>query len=231
MKCPGQDMQYWNAEAIFEVGCPECGKSVEFYKDDTTRSCGHCGHRFVNPKLDFGCAAYCKFADQCIGTLPEEFVGSHDNLLKDKVAVEMKRHYKTDYKQIGFVSKVARHAEKIGRDEGAKLAIVLCAAYLKDIGSEDQDSAILASSILTRLGAKEEVLNEVCELLKIHAAGQTGNAEADTLADADHIARLEDQHKRQAISAEEFEQFISKKVLTESGKEIAQTTFRQLGVI
>ena len=80
MKCPGQDMQYWTAEAIYEVNCPKCGKSVEFYKDDTTRSCSQCGHRFVNPRMDFGCAAYCKFAEQCIGTLPEEFVGAQDNL-------------------------------------------------------------------------------------------------------------------------------------------------------
>ena len=112
MKCPGQDMQYWTAEAIFEVDCPKCTKAVEFYKDDTTRSCTHCGHRIVNPKMDFGCAAYCKFAEQCIGTLPEEFVGAQDNLLKDKVAVEMKRFYKTDFKRIGHLSRIARYAER-----------------------------------------------------------------------------------------------------------------------
>ena len=89
-------MQYWESDAIFDVNCPECGADVEFYKDDTTRKCGGCGHRFVNPKMDFGCAAYCKFAEQCIGTLPEEFTGARDNLLKDRVAVEVKRFYNTD---------------------------------------------------------------------------------------------------------------------------------------
>ena len=44
MKCPGQDTQYWKAGAIFDVPCPECGRDVEFFKDDTTRKCGGCGH-------------------------------------------------------------------------------------------------------------------------------------------------------------------------------------------
>ena len=35
MKCPGQDTQYWGAGAIFEAVCPDCGATVEFFKDDT----------------------------------------------------------------------------------------------------------------------------------------------------------------------------------------------------
>ena len=100
MKCPGQDMQYWTDDAIFEVNCPECDAIVEFYKDDTSRKCPKCEHRFVNPKLDFGCASYCQFAEQCLGTLPENFLGSREDLLKDKVAVLLKRHLKTDFKSI-----------------------------------------------------------------------------------------------------------------------------------
>jgi endogenous inhibitor of DNA gyrase (YacG/DUF329 family) len=53
MKCPGQDTQYWSPSAIFEVDCPKCGQSVEFFKDDTSRKCGNCDHRFVNPNMDF----------------------------------------------------------------------------------------------------------------------------------------------------------------------------------
>ncbi len=71
MKCPGQDLQYWKPGAIYEAGCPRCGRAVEFFKDDTARTCPGCGHRFVNPQMDFGCAAYCPFAEQCLGTLPE----------------------------------------------------------------------------------------------------------------------------------------------------------------
>lgn len=228
-------MQYWTEEAIYEVNCPECGKLVEFYKDDTTRSCPHCRHRFVNPKMDFGCAAYCKFAEQCIGTLPEEFVGAQDNLLKDKVAIEIKRYYKTDFKQIGYLSRIARHAEKIGKEEGVNLAVVLCAAYLKDVGSDHnrQDSAdqTSAQSILEKLGAKEEMRLEVCDLIEaLNKDQKPASKEAGSLTDAALIADLEDKNKQQPIDEEQFQEFISKEMFTDGGRTVAQSLFTHLTV-
>jgi len=167
MKCPGQDMQYWNENAIFNVDCPQCHKSVEFYKDDTSRKCNHCGNRFVNPKMDFGCAAYCQFAEQCLGTLPEEFKGMQENLLKDKVAVEMKRYYKTDFKRISRAMKIARHAENIGKSEGGNLAAILCAAYLFEI--EDSD----AQSILKKLSADQKTIKVVCEIIAQYSKSES----------------------------------------------------------
>ena len=99
MKCPGQDSQYWKPGAVFEVKCPKCGNEVEFFKDDPTRKCRKCGHRFLNPDLDFGCASYCKYADQCIGNLPPELLAQKEDLLKDRVAIEMKRYLKQDFRQ------------------------------------------------------------------------------------------------------------------------------------
>ena len=224
-------MQYWTAEAIYEVDCPECTKAVEFYKDDTTRSCGHCGHRFVNPKMDFGCAAYCKFAEQCIGTLPEEFVGTQDNLLKDKVAVEMKRYYKTDFKRIGHLSRIARHAEKIASQEGVNLAIVLCAAYLKDIDSDSSEDQTTAEMILENLGANEEIRREVCALIEALKSGQRdGSREAQSLADADSIALLEERNNELAIDEEQFARFISEDIATESGRTVARSVFSHLAL-
>lgn len=236
-------MQYWDADAIFDVNCPECGKLVEFYKDDTTRTCKGCGHRFVNPKMDFGCAAYCKYAEQCIGTLPEEFIGSQDNLLKDKVAVEMKRYYKTDFKRIGHVSRVARYAEKIGKDEGTNLAVILCAAYLHNIGGDEasvqHDSADLelirkksldiASAVLAKLGAKEAVRDEVCALLSDHEANNC--SESNTLNDALLLARLEDQNKEGGLSPERIEETINTGFLTESGRRLARANLTHLRTV
>ncbi len=226
MKCPGQDMQYWTAEAIFEVACPECGKSVEFYKDDTTRVCSGCGHRFVNPKMDFGCAAYCKFAEQCIGTLPEEFVGARDNLLKDKVAVEMKRFYKTDFRRIGSVSRLASHAEKIGKEEGVNLALVLCSAYLKDIDRNAAGSGPTAESILKGLGATDEMCRDVCDLIgSLGGPQEFLSREAAVLKDAESLAGLEDKNKLEPVTAEEFEQFAARRLLTAGGRTVARILF------
>lgn len=204
MKCPGQDSQYWNEDAIFDVDCPECGASVEFYKDDTTRKCPKCRKRFVNPKMDFGCAAYCQFAEQCIGTLPEEFVGSQDNLLKDKVAVEIKRFFGSDFKRIGHITRVARYAENIGKEEGGNLPVILCGAYLHNLTDRDSDqeaiqqSKQIATDILTRLKAKEAIATAVCELIeqqKTYPVHQEPISEVHILQDAKHLALLEENLK------------------------------------
>jgi hypothetical protein len=246
MKCPGQDMQYWESDAIFEVSCPECAQQVEFYKDDTTRKCGHCGHRFVNPQMDFGCAAYCKYAEQCLGTLPEEFIGSQDNLLKDKVAVEIKRFYKTDFKQISRVSRIAHHAERIGKEEGGNMGIILCASYLNDIGASQaehkynsqepgvikQESLKIATDILTRLGAKTQVLEEVCRLIQIHNTDDGQNVyESMILRDAQRTALLEEEHKISPLDPDTIEDHLETNYLTSSGKENARKTFEHLGVL
>jgi DNA-directed RNA polymerase subunit RPC12/RpoP len=164
MKCPGQDLQYWKPGAIYEVDCPACGRKVEFFKDDPARRCTHCGHRFVNPRLDFGCAAYCPFAEQCIGNLPPEALAQQENLLKDRVAVEMKKYFKADFVRIGRITRLARHVERIAREEGANPAVALVAAYLSETGSQPGDPSA-ARQILDRLGAREALTQAVSEVI------------------------------------------------------------------
>lgn len=72
MKCPGQDTQNWKPGDIFEAPCQSCGRILEFFKDDTSRKCKGCGVRVPNPKLDFGCAEYCEFAEQCLAGISPE---------------------------------------------------------------------------------------------------------------------------------------------------------------
>jgi hypothetical protein len=69
--CPGQNTQFWKPDDIFQITCPACGSPVEFFKDDAKRRCPGCGCVFVNPKLNEGCAKWCKFADKCLGVNPE----------------------------------------------------------------------------------------------------------------------------------------------------------------
>lgn len=65
MKCPGQDTRYWKGKDIFEIKCPNCNETIEFFKDDTNRRCTKCNEKFFNPKKDLGCFEYCKYADKC----------------------------------------------------------------------------------------------------------------------------------------------------------------------
>ncbi len=210
MKCPGQDMQFWKPGDIYEVDCPGCGRTVEFFKDDTARRCAHCGHRFANPKMDFGCAAYCPYAEQCIGDLPPEVAAQQENLLKDKVAIAVKQHYGRDFRSIGHASRVARYAEQLAREESAGLAVVLTAAYLLDV---DRDQAqtdaetTVARGILERVKARAELADQVCELIAHrHQSGNHASVEARIIHDADLLARIEEQRRDDGLEAEAIDQ-------------------------
>ncbi len=209
-------MKYWKDDAIFEANCPKCGSIIEFYKDDTTRKCSHCQHRLVNPKMDFGCASYCQFAEQCLGTLPEEFMGSREDLLKDKVAVEMKRYFHADFKSIRKATTAARHAENIGKAEGGNLAVILCAAYLHDTGQES------ARSILQKVGAGEQMILDIFRLLEDQASlGPNTFLEAQIVHDALTINQLQDDLKEGRIDTDRAKQLVDQQLLTASAQSIA----------
>ena len=236
MKCPGQDTKYWKADAIFEVPCPKCDAPVEFFKDDTSRKCDNCGHRFPNPNMDFGCAAYCPYAEQCLGTLPEELVARKEDLLKDRVAIEMKRYLKSDFKRIGHATRVARYAERIGKNERGNLAVILSAAYLHDIGIpeaerkhgssapeyQEKEGPSIARSILNKLKANEDLVDEVCDIVgHPHHPGPDESLNFKVVFDADLIANLEDKIKEKSMETKRLTEIIEKNFLTAGGKKEA----------
>jgi hypothetical protein len=210
-------MQYWKPGAIFEVSCPKCGKIVEFFKDDTARKCAACGHRFVNPQMDFGCAAYCPYAEQCLGTLPEGLAAQKENLLKDRVAVEMKRYYKNDFKRIGHAGRVARYAERIGKALAGNPAVILAAAYLRDIGSVE-----VAGEILTRLGAREELVAEVCDIIARPQPGPRESLNYQAVYDAELLEIMDEQQKSDPLDAAALAGRIAERFLTDAGREAAK---------
>jgi len=237
MKCPGQDSRYWRPGSIFEAKCPKCGHEVEFFKDDATRICKQCGHRFLNPDLDFGCASYCQYADQCIGNLPPELIEQREGLLKERVAIEMKKYFKKDFKRIGHAGRVARYAEKLGKAEGGNLAVILPAAYLHDIGIKEAEQKTqgeadkyhgqlgepIAKEILTKLGAKEGLVNEVCDIVARHQQpGDQENLHFKVVYDADLIVNIEEKIKDQNVTTEWVEKIINHSFLTDSGRVLAR---------
>jgi HD superfamily phosphodiesterase len=237
MKCPGQDSRYWESGAIFEVKCPQCGHDVEFFKDESTRKCKNCGHKFVNPKMDFGCASYCKFAAQCLGDLPPELLAQRDNLLKDRVAIEIKRYFNKDFKRIGHATKVARYAEQIVKSEDGDPAVVLCSAYLHDIGIkeaerkhnstaaryQEEEGPPVAREILARLGARSELIEEVCDIVGHHHHPRNEEtANFKCLYDADLIVNLEEKRSEKRMEPEKIERIIQESFLTEAGRTLAR---------
>jgi len=242
MKCPGQDSRFWGPEAISESNCPNCGGVIEFFKDESSRKCRKCGAKVLNPKMDFGCAAYCKFAAQCLGTdMPPELLARRTDMLKDRLAAEVKKYLGRDFKRIGRALKVVEYAGKIQKSEGGDQAIVTLAAYLSAVAggtSAGQDGTgrqfsfediTAAQSILERAGAPEELAREAISILT--RLGASGRLDASLnfkcVSDAIRIADLEAELKTgkpegpwngaDELPLTQTGQKIMEKVLEESG--------------
>jgi predicted HD phosphohydrolase len=190
--------------------------------------------------MDFGCAAYCEFAEQCMGTLPPELLSEKEDLLKDRVALAMKRYFKTDFKRIGHATKVARYAERIGKAEAGNLAVILCAAYLHDIGIheaerkhnstaaryQEQEGPLIARDIMEKLGAKPALVDEVCDIVgHHHHPREVESVNFKALYDADMIVNLEENTKDNPKTEEKLEELIAKAFLTDSGRDEARKVF------
>jgi hypothetical protein len=246
MKCPGQDSRYWKPGSIFESKCPQCGELIEFFKDDPTRRCNNCGQKTVNPNMDFGCAAYCRFADQCIGELPPELLAEREGLMKDRIAVEMKKYMKTDFKSIGHATRVARHAEAIAGDAGGDLAVILAAAYLHVTGAREAlqkhgsagkkhleiESPAIARGIMNSIGANEALTEEVCKIIsgisvRDGKPGDKNNINLRIVQDADSIAEMEKEFKGNQIDAGQIRNQIETRCFTDSARKYAEKLFLQ----
>jgi len=187
--------------------------------------------------MDFGCASYCQYAEQCIGNLPPELLAHKENLLKDRVAIEMKRYFKNDFKRIGHASRVARYAEQIGKLESGNLAVILSAAYLHDIGIlqaekkyastaakyQEKEGPSIAKDILIKLGAREELIDEVCDIIGHHhhpRSDETLNFKV--VYDADLVENMDEKQKENPSDPHQLAEKIEKLFLTSTGREIAK---------
>ncbi|MEK6202095.1 MAG: phosphohydrolase [Desulfobulbaceae bacterium] len=165
MQCPGQDNRYWSGEAVFELPCPHCGNILEFFKDDSQRTCKQCGHKTLNPKIDFGCASYCPYAEQCMGALPSDLRNGLADLFKERLAIAVR---KTNEEEYLLVTSRAEFGEKLCQEEGGNMAAIVAAALL----SETEEPLAL----LTELKAEAALSEEVNRLLSGQSAA-TNEAE------------------------------------------------------
>ena len=237
MKCPGQDTQQWKPGDIFDVPCPGCGTTVEFFKDESSRTCKSCGTKIANPRIDFGCARYCAFAEQCLKELPPELLAQRKDIFKEKVACEMRRYFGDDRKRIQHAESVAGYAEHIGREEHCDMAVVMAAAYLHDIGIHNaerhyQSTAAryqeelgppIAREILQVIGTDRRIIDEVCDIIGHHHTPRDEETlNYKVIYDADLIVNLEEKLKETPSSSEHLEKIIEKSFLTKTGQSMAR---------
>jgi HD superfamily phosphohydrolase YqeK len=227
-KCPGQDTRFWKPNDVYTVECPKCGNLVEFFKDDIRRRCKKCGHMFVNPKLNLGCARWCQFADQCVGAIgKEEF--------KEIITLAIKEHLGGDTERIENALKVGRFAEDILEKEEGNPKVVIAAAILYDIGlhevrekskrakesNQEKDSLPIVRGILERSGSKDEVIEEVCQIIESHHHPEKiDTLNSKTVYDAERLAHLRDEYDIE--DKEGLKKIINEGFFTTAGKKMAE---------
>lgn len=103
----------------FRCFLPSMWKEDRVFKDNVHRGCESCGTHVTNPKIDFGCAEWCTYAEQCVGNLPGEVKEKRRDFFRERIASEMRKVFGKDRKRINHANKVVRFAEEILRGEGA----------------------------------------------------------------------------------------------------------------
>lgn len=201
VRCPGQDQRFWKPGDIFEVKCPDCGQLVEFFKDEPKLKCRKCGQLVTNPKIDLGCAEWCQYAEQCVGTSPTQQV----NFLRDRLIEEMKKVFGADRKQIGHALSVLDYARQIQEVEGGDPLVVKAAAILHDIGIhqaerkhgssagryQEIEGPPIARDILTRCGISGSDIEHICKIVgSLHSGKDIDTIEFRIVRDADWLVNI-----------------------------------------
>ena len=81
----------------------------------------------------------------------------------------------------------------------------------------------MAREILTKLGAEEGIIEEVCDIIGHHHTPRDDESvNFKVIYDADLIVNLEEKQKESPTPPEHLEKIIGKSFLTKSGKELAR---------
>ena len=229
--CPGQNTMFWKPDDIFDVRCPNCDRPVEFWKDDSKRTCD-CGHRFLNPKRDLGCLEYCKYAEQC---MPEMFEGeSLKALYRDRLLVTAKIKMKPDDASLERSQKIAELVEEILDEEGGQPKVVFAATILGNLvlnsqahGEQSASSAqgdspsAITRKVLADIGTEKEVTDQVCQIIENRINGTSfEDLDSKIVSDALMLADLLD--KKALLEEAALEGLVDKKIQTETGKRVAR---------
>ncbi|MHC4156788.1 MAG: HD domain-containing protein [Planctomycetota bacterium] len=230
IRCPGQDQRFWKPGDIFEVKCPACGRTVEFFKDEPKLKCRNCGQEVANPKIDLGCAEWCQYAEQCLGIQ----VGA----VRERLISEMKEIFGTDKRRIDHAIAVLDYAEQIQAQEGGDPLVVKAAAILHDIGIheaerkhgssagkyQEMEGPPIAKAVLERHGVPPDVVEHICRIIASHhSTRDIDTVEFRIVWDADWLVNLSSDFAD--ASRERLKEVIDKTFKTRKGRQIAIETF------
>jgi putative nucleotidyltransferase with HDIG domain len=234
VRCPGQDQRFWKPEDIFEVNCPDCGTTLEFFKDEPKLKCRKCKQVVVNPKIDLGCAEWCNYAEQCLGVS----VVKNLRVIRDKLIDKMKKVFAGDQKRIDHALAVLNYAERIHAAEGGDPLIVRAAAILHDIGIHEAERKYsssagkyqeiegppIAREILAEFDLDEEIVEHICKIIaNHHSAKDINTLEFRIIWDSDWLVNIPADFP--GANREKLKEIIEKTFKTDRGRQMAVELF------
>jgi hypothetical protein len=156
-------MRYWTAKDIFDVSCPYCDNSIEFWKDEPFRLCRVCQKEVRNPRIDLGCAKWCKFGSQCLGRSADEQLAAAPVI--EKLKAQLKIRTESQPQRYELAMEIYRIANLLLTSEGGdpcrvKTGALLVALLQNENQPIDDARRMLQSTILP---AEEQ--DAVCQLL------------------------------------------------------------------
>lgn len=231
IRCPGQNTLFWKPDDIYDVKCPSCGAPVEFWKDDSKRSC-KCGHRFLNPKRDLGCLEYCKYAEQC---MPDMFQGeSLKALYRDRLLVAARIALKPEDSSLRRSQEIAEVAEEILDGEGGQPKVVFAATILGNLvlnsqpqggqgasSNQGENPMAIVTKALADLGTEKEVIDQVCQIIE-DRINRTSSEDVNHKIVSDALLVADLSEKKTLLEETAIERLIESKVQTETGKRVAR---------
>ena len=193
-RCPGQDMRYWTAKDIFEVMCFNCGSKIEFWKDEPTRICSGCGREVRNPRIDLGCAKWCKYAKECIGKAAAEGAEPVAPVI-DRLELLLEGYLAGEAEAIRRAKRCLERCEKFIQAYKVEPCVIQSAAMAA--GALMGDSVISRTKVdgvkklLERAGLEENVAGRICEIVYVVLSGMDGgDDESNVLSDIVGIERI-----------------------------------------
>ncbi|MBM4025107.1 MAG: HD domain-containing protein [Planctomycetes bacterium] len=234
VRCPGQDQRFWKPKDIFEVACPECGRAVEFFRDEPILKCRGCERTIVNSRLDMGCAEWCQHAEQCLGADTMRNIKT----VRDKLVARMKGIFGSDEKRIDHALRVLDYAEQIGAAEGGDPLVIRAAAILHDIGIpeaqrrygsaagkyQEIEGPPIAEPILKDNNVDPVRIQHICAIIaNHHSARDIDTREFRVLWDADWLVNLQEEFA--GVSEQHRKAMIEKAFRTGKGRQLALELF------
>jgi putative nucleotidyltransferase with HDIG domain len=188
----------------------------------------------VNPKIDLGCAQWCKYAKQCLAVSVKEQAG----IMREKLIGEMKNVFGDDRKRVDHALGVLDYAEQIQAIEGGDPLVVKAAAILHDIGIHEAqrkhgssagkyqeiEGPVIAREILSKYELDEAVIEHVYRIIaNHHSAKDIDTLEFRILWDSDWLVNIPEEFP--GADKEKLDKLIDKIFKTHRGHQIAVELF------